>query len=99
MDINKYFDENRKPDGMMWRCPKIKCADGFTLSVQASNFHYCTPREDSGPYLEVEIGFPSAKEDLIMEYAEDENDPTDTVYGWVPIDIVEQVIENHGGMV
>jgi hypothetical protein len=33
-----------------------------------------------------------------MEYAEDPDNPTNTVYGFVPIELVEQLIENHGGI-
>lgn len=79
---------------------RITCNDGFSMSVQASYFHYCKPRINlpDGNYEAVEIGFPSEKEELIMEFAEDDKDPTDTVYGYVPIEIVEKVIEKHGGM-
>ena len=76
----------------------LECKDGFTMSVQASHFHYCTPRGDDPPYRRVEIGYPSAKDDALMEYAETPADPTGTVYGYVPIEIVEQVIAAHGGI-
>ena len=98
MNINKYFEENREKayKGLSSRCPPITCADGFKLSVQASEFHYCTPRCGNGPYSGVEVGYPSAREELLMPFAEDAENPTDTVYGWVPIEIVEQVILKHG---
>ena len=41
--------------------PRLICANGFTLSIQASKYSYCTPRSNSGPYSEVEVGFPSKK--------------------------------------
>ena len=47
---------------------RILCADGFNMSVQASETSYCEPRNDRGPYKEVEIGFPSEREDLLMKY-------------------------------
>jgi len=40
---------------------RIVCPDGFSLSVQASSAHYCTPREDGHPlwhYRELEVGYP-----------------------------------------
>ena len=80
--------------------PHIKCADGFTISVQASKGHYCSPRVDGDVrYDKVELGFPSIEESLIMGYAEDPDEPTDTVYGYVPIEIVNKLIEKHGGIV
>ena len=96
MDINKYFKENRKINDTHY--PLIKCADNFEMSVQASKFHYCEPRLDSSYYVSVEVGFPSEKEDLLMEWADTPEDPTGTVYGWVPVEVVEEVIEKHGGI-
>jgi hypothetical protein len=79
---------------------RITCNDGFSMSVQASDFHYCNPRKNlpDGNYSTVEIGFPSEEEPLIVEYAEDESDLTGTVYGHVPVEVVEQVIEKHRGI-
>lgn len=48
------------------------------------------------PYESVELGFPSEADELIYEYAE-EGDYTNTVYPYVPVDIVEKLIEKHGG--
>lgn len=78
---------------------KIVCADGFSVSVQANEGAYCEPREDEGPWIEVECGYPSEEEPLLMKYAENKNRPTDTVYGWVPVGVVLRVVKNHGGMV
>lgn len=77
---------------------RIVCADGFSLSVQASHSHYCAPRNDFGPWLKVEVGYPSARAEELMPYAEDPDRPTDTVYGYVPIEIVSAVIDAHGGI-
>ena len=48
------------------------------------------------PYEAVELGYPSEEDELINEFAEDE-EYTNTVYGYVPVDIVEKLIEKHGG--
>lgn len=76
---------------------RIVCADGFSLSVQATHGAYCLPRENLGPWYRVEVGFPSAKPELIMEYAEQQDRPTETVYGYVPIELVAELIALHGG--
>ena len=44
------------------------------------------------------LGYPSSEDELINEYAEDCMDYTKTVYGYVPIEIVEKLIEKHGGI-
>ena len=79
---------------------KVVCKDGFTMSVQAGETQYCHPRHgNAAKYTEVEIGFPNREEDLLMEFAEDRNRPTDTVYAYVPVSVVSLVIAKHGGMV
>jgi hypothetical protein len=74
------------------------CADGFQVSVQASSTHYCEPRDNFGPYTEVELGYPSEPVEAWLEYAEDPDRPTTTVYGYVPIEWVVQVLDQHGGI-
>lgn len=71
---------------------------GFGVSIQASRRNYCSPRNDMGPYKLVELGFPTGIEPLIMDYAEDASNPTETVYGFVPVGIVKAVIAKHGGI-
>lgn len=78
--------------------PRIYCADGFHMSVQASRFAYCSPRESTDYYYKVEVGFPSEKCDELTEYAENPEEPTQTVYGWVPVEVVEALVEKHGGL-
>ena len=78
--------------------PAIICKDGFKMSVQGSRAHYCDPRKISPYYNKMEIGYPSQEEPLLIEYAEQPGLPTDTVYGYVPTDIIDQVIEKHGGI-
>lgn len=77
--------------------PSIRCANGLVLSVQASSFHYCYPRSNRGPYSTVEVGFPSEAIETLMAYAENPEEPTDTVYSQVPIKTVCQVILDNGG--
>ena len=77
--------------------PHIKCADGFTMSVQASSLHYSSPRNDVGPWDEVEVGKISQIEPILWQYAEENGNWLETVYPFVPIKVVVAVIEAHGG--
>ena len=79
-------------------CSKIVCYDGFEVSVQASSVHYSTPRDNEGPYTHVELGYPLEPVEAWVEYAEDPDDLTKTVYPYVPIELVEAVLEAHGGV-
>ena len=60
----------------------------YHVSIQASSGHYSSPRVDGlSCYYEVELGFPNFKfsDDFISKYAEDVDEPKDTVYGYVPL--------------
>ena len=82
-----------------WHYDRVHCADGFSMSVQADDAKYCSPRTDTGPYVAAEVGFPSHYDIHLNPYAEDGSKPTDTVYGYVPAAVIRLCIESHGGMV
>ena len=78
--------------------PRITCKDGFNISVQAHAGSYCT-RDDSGSPTHVECGFPSTapKTAELRRFAE-HNGFTETVYGWVPVEVVQAELDAHGGI-
>lgn len=94
VNINKIF-ESLGEDRIK---PRIECKDGFSMSVQASDTHYCEPREKWPPYWSFEVGFPSQMEEALMEYAENPENPTGSVYGYVPASVLEEIIVKHGGI-
>ena len=84
---------------------RVVCSDGFSVSVQASNFNYCSPRDDAGPWSNVECGFPTAKDSGLEKWAEDpgariceDTGQVQTVYGYVPSQVIMGIISSHGGM-
>ncbi len=78
--------------------PIIICNDGLKISVQGSSVHYCTPRSDSYYYNEMEIGFPSEEIKELIGYAENKSDLLNTVYPYVPCDLIQKIIDTHGGI-
>lgn len=103
--INEYLKRTLKVyecDGYRFQDirPRLRCMDGFVISVQASRTHYCEPAiNEAEKYVSVELGFPNIEDPLIIEYAEEIDNPTETVYAYVPIEIVNELIEKHGGIV
>jgi hypothetical protein len=79
--------------------PRVVCADGFEMSVQASSTHYCTPRENEEPYYStVEVGYPSQVVPELLPYIDgSDGNPTESVYGGVPVDVVNRIVAAHGG--
>ena len=84
--------------------PRFYCADGVSLSIQASKYHYASPRNDSRPswtqYDCVEVGFikdannqPVAPPEEWRQYSDGEF-PSD-VYGYVPVALVHKFIADH----
>ena len=112
MTINEYFKKYmsvRKHsylDGdvaTITRNPLVVCKDGFVMSVQVGESLYSSPRSyTTEDYAEAEVGFPSERESLLEAYVEgycdEDDDYTDMVYPYVPCDLIDKVIEKHGGV-
>ena len=101
--LNDYLLKHRDAEGSGLSAeyavvPRITCEDGFSISVQANSGAYCLPRDHIGTWSHVECGFPSDVPTEIMDYIEDSSSPTSTVYGYVPIELVEALIARHGGI-
>ena len=81
--------------------PRITCTDGFNISVQAHSGSYCQ-RNTTGDLLTVECGFPTTtpKTAELRSYAElcGTSDYTETVYGFVPVEVVRAELDAHGGI-
>lgn len=72
------------------------CGDGTSLSIQASEYHYSTPRDNTGPYTEVEVWCVKATDGTsVTEFDYDEDEPS----AYVPIEQVAAFIDRHGGFV
>ena len=103
MKINEFIQKYRKvtklvPGMTSSHTPHVVCKDGFEMSVQAGQSLYSEPRDVADSYEEAEVGFPSTEESLLTSYAEDGEALCDTVYGYVPCSIIDEVIEKHGGI-
>ena len=81
--------------------PRIVCNDGFSISVQGSSVHNCSPKRNlqNGDYWRVEAGYPNRVEELLLDYAYNRDEPMDTWYSLVPVDLVQEIVDKHGGMV
>ncbi len=83
--------------------PRLVCYDGFSVSVQHSSHHYCSPRIDFAereglPFVSYELGYPSDEEPDLLEYAENRETPLSTVYAFVPASLVEWIVDQHDGI-
>ena len=78
----------------------IYTKSGMSISIQASAGHYSTPREDDAiTYTHVELGYPTrVPPDYILEYAETVEEPMESVYAYVPTELVERWLAEEGGI-
>ena len=107
MTVQKYLLATDKyvkawaPFGHWNMRPTVYCVDGTKLSVQASTFHKCFPRNNVGPYETVEVGYLSAQvpeewdEYLCKIRYKIRGVKT---YSYVPIELVEEFVLRHGGI-
>ena len=100
MKTQEFLNKTHKEIGEMQKVrPRIICNDGFSMSVQAGYGIYSTPRANGLlPYSEVEIGYPSDDEELLFGLEEGRGNYTDTVYPYVRIKLVDEIIKKHNGI-
>jgi len=84
--------------------PSLKMKDGASMSVQASSYHYCSPRKDmpieGWSSFEVWCCEGLTVEELhkIQEHGGEGCDMSEGPAGWVPHDVLWEIIQNHGGI-
>lgn len=99
-DINKYIMFYRQSDPMRAVVPRIQCASGLSLSVQAGPDMYSFPRTWEGPWVSVEVGFPSRFVPALKPYGEDFTESENVVvYHNVPVSVVNRIIDQNGGII
>lgn len=86
------------PDGQVWGVANpIKLENGGKLSVQATHTHYCEPRNSTGPWTAVEVGFPEGvylpdSWKPFADYPKAGGWRSSDVFGWVPVELVRDLI-------
>lgn len=78
----------------------IVCRDGYSVSIQAGEEPYCEPRNNFGPWVEFELGFPNQADPLLEPYQEmaAEKHQTQSIFPYVPLVVVLTLLEKHGGI-
>lgn len=96
--INRLYKTLGIDTGVAHLRRRLMFCDGESLSVQASAEHYAIPKDDDGPYTHVEVGFPTFVDPRLLPFAQDEKDPLDCSYHFVPVTLLADVIKEHGGV-
>ena len=93
-ELNTWCKEQRvyKGYGDLYLIKPIDCADGFSFSVAASEFHDSLPRNCIGPWTHFHVGFPTSEPEIIDMAGQE-------LKSYVPAHMIVQEIEAHGGAV
>ena len=76
--------------------PPIKCKDGTIVTIYASDRHYCSPKDNSGPYTHVEVTIGGTDPGPLHKHWDySDADPT---YCFVPLSTLRDFIDRHGGI-
>ncbi len=88
-----------KSSGQYNQNKRIEFENGGSISVQASEFTYCTPRNNTGPYVSVEVGFPEGVRLPATWESHADGAPNggdewrdSQVFGWVPVERIRELI-------
>lgn len=95
MSMEKAYEKN------FFILPRVFCKDGFSISIQIDNGHYCGSengiRKFGIDWKLVEWGYPSQPIDG-EKYMSENTETTSSVGGYVPVELMEELIEGHGGI-
>lgn len=95
MSMEKVYDDN------YFHLPRIFCNDGFSISIQICKSSYSESengiRTFGIDWKLVEWGFPSQPIDA-EKYMCESSETTTSVGGYVPVELMEELIEEHGGI-
>lgn len=108
-DIRRFSNGRGQESEIVCIRPVLILGTGVRISVQASESHYCWPRNNYGPYTEVEVAVIHQPEnapkvqDRLDKWAEAYDDelgpPALIVCGYVPIEVIDDLILEHGGFI
>lgn len=74
-----------------------------TVSIQASDMHYCEPREnlEFHRYSSFEVGFPCTAHNagmMLSPWADEDTDGPTGIYNKVPVDVLQRYVDYLGGI-
>lgn len=76
------------------------CTCGYGIGDPVHIHDAEVPHDYPGPYTHVEVGFPSGRPEpweVWSRYAEQPEEPLGSVYAQVPVGMVRELVELHGG--
>lgn len=97
--VNEYL--TKKKIGLSYPVvPSMFFKRGGSMSVQASSGHYCSPKNDAGPYhmVEVLVASPRLKVPKSFGKPAQKFDDGARLYTWVSVDAVNAEIKRRGGI-
>ena len=95
--VNKMLSNMGLEEGLSRIRKRVIFCDGEQISIQASADHFSRKNSD-GKWTSVELGFPTFVDPRLTQYASYSNDPLNSVYVNVDVNLVAEIIKEHGGI-
>ena len=98
-DINKIIKNQKVGAGGYFS--RVTCKDGLSFLPSAGYDRGSCPRDAKGPFTQIEIGFSNANAqfDEIYEPVRNMTDRETMKALYVPVELVNEMISHHGGLV
>lgn len=84
--------------------PHVKCPNKAVFSVQASEYTYCTPQDNVGPYTHVEVQVRNVFAKAALTWAFRDKHPTVStliiddcgICAYCPVEVIERAVASCG---
>lgn len=97
--VNDYLAKNRKSEAYPVAPAMFFKRGNACISVQASSGHYCSPKNNTGPYTMVEVLVPSPRFKVPKSFGKPrKNEDGSRSYNWVSVSAVNEEIKRRGGI-
>jgi hypothetical protein len=97
--VNEYLAERKQREGST-AVRAMHFKRGGAMSVQASASHYCSPRNDTGPYTSVEVLVMSPRLKVPKSFGKpnEKFDNGERLWGFLSVEVVNAEIARRGGI-
>lgn len=98
--VNDFLAKNRPNSDYPVAPPMFFKRGNASISVQASSGHYCSPKDNKGPYTMVEVLVPSPRFKVPKSFGKPRKfEDGARLYSFVPVSAVNAEIARRGGLV
>jgi hypothetical protein len=79
---------------------RFVCGNGLSFSLRAGKYLFSKPQSETGPWESVEVAYTSRPVPELFPYEQrpPQRNSRESVYQYVPVEVVDDIIEKNGGI-